>query len=77
MKNIETAPKCINKKILSKGAKLFFKKKYKKIIDSINDKYLYWNKVKYLKTPKNINPEILWCAVKLSRTAVRKISTKY
>ncbi len=75
MKNIETAPKCINKKILSKGAKLFFKKKYKKIIDSINDKYLYWNKVKYLKTPKNINPEILWCAVKLSRTVnANKIS---
>jgi len=75
MKNIETAPKCINNKILSKGAKLFFKKKYKKIIDNINDKYLYWNKVKYLKTPKNINPEILWCAVKLSRTVnANKIS---
>ncbi|MBW8333019.1 MAG: hypothetical protein K0M40_13425 [Prolixibacteraceae bacterium] len=29
--------------------------------------YLYWDKIKYQKTPMNIRPEILWTLTKLSR----------
>jgi len=68
MKKIEKAPIWKNNSILNEGLKLFVNNKYKEIIDKINDKYLYWDKVKYIKTPNNINPKILWSAVKFSRT---------
>ncbi|RLD64198.1 MAG: cell filamentation protein Fic [Bacteroidetes bacterium] len=68
MKKIEQAPNWKNEKLLNKGLKLFINNDYKKIIDEINDKYLYWDKIKYIKTPQKINPEELWSAVKFSRT---------
>jgi Fic family protein len=68
MKKIEKAPNWKNNSILNEGLKLFVHNRHKEIIDKINDKYLYWDKVKYIKTPNNINPKLLWSAVKFSRT---------
>ncbi len=72
MIRIEPAPKWKEEGLLKKGFDLFNDKKYKKIIDKINDEYLYWDKVKYVKTPKNIDPKRLWSAVKISRTVDAK-----
>ncbi len=67
MKKLEIAPNWKDSKWLNKGIKLLSDNNYKKIIEKINSKYLYWNKVKYKKTPDNIKPQILWSAVKFSR----------
>ena len=67
MKTIEKAPDWKKEKYLTKGLKLFIDDEYKAIIDKINYKYLYWDKVKYQKTPKETEPEILWTVVKFSR----------
>ena len=68
MKKIEKPPTWKEPNLLNEGLKLFVNNEYKKIIDDINDKYLYWDKVKYIKTPDNIDPKLLWSAVKFSRT---------
>jgi len=68
MKKVEKAPNRKDDSILNEGLKLFINNEYKKIIDKINDKYLYWDKAKYTKTPNNIDPKLLWSAVKFSRT---------
>jgi Fic family protein len=67
MKKVEKAPNWKDESILNKGLKLFINNEYKKNIDKINDEYLYWDKVKYIKTPTNIDPKLLWSAVKFSR----------
>ena len=49
-----------------------------KIIDKINEKYEYWNKVKYKQIPDGYTHERLWTYVKASRTlGSRKIWDKY
>ncbi len=68
MKRVEKAPTRRNNSAFNEGLKLLIDNEYKEIIDQINDKYLYWDKVKYVKTPHKIDPKLLWGAVKLSRT---------
>ncbi len=68
MKNVETAPNWREESILNKIPALLTNNDYKEIIDKINDKYLYWDKVKYTKTPENIDPKLLWSAIKFTRT---------
>jgi len=68
MRKIEQAPNWHKKEYLEKGLNLFMDKEFQTLINRINDKYLYWDKVKYQKTPKKTKPEILWSAIKLSRT---------
>ncbi len=68
MRKIEKAPDWREKSLLNKGLKLLTDTDYKLIIDKINDKYLYLDKVKYIKTPENTDPAILWSAVKFSRS---------
>ncbi|NOZ46665.1 MAG: Fic family protein [Chlorobi bacterium] len=68
MKKIEKTPNWKDDSILNEGLRLFINNDYKEIIDKINDKYLYWDKVKYIKTPENIDPKLLWSAIKFSRT---------
>jgi hypothetical protein len=49
-----------------------------KIIDKINEKYEYWNKVKYKQLPEGYSHEKLWTYVKASRTlGSRKVWNKY
>ena len=68
MRKIEQAPDWREDEILNKGLKLFINTEFKSLIDKINDKYLYWDKVKYQKTPEKSDPKILWAAVKFSRS---------
>lgn len=47
---------------------------YAALLRKIEQKYLYWDKVKYL-APENISPLTLWQAVKLTRTLQMKTLT--
>lgn len=62
---IESAPKIDKAEIFKKGINLYTKLQSDDLLKSINNDYLYWDKVKYKKTSHS--PEDLWCAVKLSR----------
>lgn len=75
MRSIEKAPSWTNSDSFNKGVRYITNKDSQSIINEINDKYLYWNKVKYYKTPLNLSPNILWAAVKISRAIhAKKIS---
>ncbi|MDE3212251.1 MAG: Fic family protein [Bacteroidota bacterium] len=37
------------------------------LIITINERYYYWDKVKHLKTPKNVTPQELWLIAKIRR----------
>lgn len=64
---IEKAPK-INLKNISLDSLNFVKKasSFSKVYNKIQEEYLYWDKVKYLKD-KNLTNEILWGTVKILR----------
>jgi Fic family protein len=68
MRKIEQAPKWQKKRNLEEGLKHFIDKESQALINEINDKYLYWDKVKYKTTTKIEDPEVLWTAVKFSRS---------
>jgi Fic family protein len=66
MKKLESAPASA-KIFTSNVLKLLSDKNIQLEINKINNKYLYWDKVKYIKVEGIDNPEILWLSVKLSR----------
>lgn len=66
MKRIEKAPS-LDAKFLQEGLELFPNKDFQSAINSINEKYLYWNKVKYQKVVGINDPRVLWAALKLVR----------
>lgn len=68
MKPIQLPPSINSKECFKAGFEILQNKDYASIIDVINDKYLYWDKVKYQETPTNVRKEDLWAAVKLSRS---------
>jgi Fic family protein len=68
MNPIQLPPSVNSKACFKAGFEILQNKDYTSIIDIINDKYLYWDKVKYQETPTNIRKEDLWAAVKLSRS---------
>lgn len=72
MQKIEQAPKLKSGKLTSGALKLSQDQEFKTLVDKINNKYLYWDKVKYQKTAEQTDPETLWGAVKFSR----KINSK-
>ncbi len=67
MREIEKAPDWQDENLLSDGHKLLMNSEYIELIEKINSGYFYWDKVKYIKTPDDIDPKILWSAVKFSR----------
>ncbi len=67
MKKIEPAPNWQNKKTLNIVNKQWHLESFQKQIKSINEKYLYWDKVKYHTNEVISDPKVLWSAVKLSR----------
>jgi len=68
MKQIERAPKWISDQLYKDVNKLRQNEKFQQLINDINERYLYWDKVKYHKNRIITDPKILWAAVKLSRT---------
>lgn len=64
---IETPPKT-NRKALVDALLGKHTPEIDKVIDSINEEYLYWDKAKHKKPlPDNFTPEMLWTYVKASR----------
>lgn len=67
MKAIEAPPPFL-KKDLSKVLELQKNEIVSSLIYKINEDYLYWDKIKYKNKGILEDPELLWAAVKLSRT---------
>jgi len=67
MGKTETAPSWHKDELFNQAIALRDKIDVEAIIRSINEQYLYWDKIKYKKTEQNIAPEILWTLTKLSR----------
>ncbi|HEY4649776.1 MAG TPA: Fic family protein [Pontibacter sp.] len=67
MRKIEEAPNW-QETLFDKGVKLFLNPDFKELIHSINEKYYYWDKVKYQKLPEGATHEELWTGLKFSRS---------
>lgn len=72
MDKIENAPIWYNTDVFTKAMESRDNEELKALVNKINDGYLYWDKIKYKKTPDGISPEVLWAAVKLSRVTNSK-----
>lgn len=68
MKQIERAPKWFNEQLYKEINKLRLNEDFLLLLNEINEKYLYWDKVKYHTNTQVSDPKTLWAAVKLSRT---------
>lgn len=68
MRQTETAPRWTEEEFLQEGLKLLSDKEFQSAIYNLNEKYLYWDKVKYHKSPGIKDPKILWSGLKLSRS---------
>ena len=44
----------------------------REFVNRMNDRYLYWDVLKYRPRPKNISQELAWSVVKLSRMSQKK-----
>lgn len=75
MKKIEKAPDWNRKDLIKQSLHLLIDKESKLLIDKINDKYLYWTKIKNHIATKKTDPKILWTAIKLSRMLNVKLLT--
>lgn len=64
---IEIAPHFSNVEMTEQFLTLSENKELWSFVRSINEEYLYWNKVKYKKSPDGCTPEKLWMRVKLDR----------
>lgn len=67
---IEPTPRLSNDEI-PEALRLLNNPVYAPLFRKIEQKYLYWDKVKYL-APKDVAPSIFWQAVKLSRNLQKK-----
>jgi len=53
-------------------SKYLLNKEFYNLVQKINDKYLYWDEIKYQDIPKDIDLEIFWFAIKF----IRKLKSK-
>ena len=67
MKQIELATKWYNDQFYNEAVKIRLNNDFQQLINDINEKYLYWDKVKYHINELVTDPQILWSAIKLSR----------
>lgn len=70
---IENTPKH-NQKLFREAVKLIYDPETAQLMKKINSSYLYWDKVKYM-APADVDPAVLWQAVKLQRIANAKAVT--
>ena len=68
MKQIEHAPNWISEKLYKEVNRLLSNEDFQALVNELNEKYLYWNKVKYHTSVYVTDPKVLWAALKLSRT---------
>lgn len=69
---IEKAPHFSNSEMIEQFITLGENKELWAFVQAINEEYLYWNKVKYKKSPDGCSPEKLWMRVKLDRVLQAK-----
>jgi Fic family protein len=70
MRKIEPPPSFRDVSIRGNGERLFqlaLKSDFNEIINTVNEKYYYWDKVKHLRVPADIKPEEVWLTAKLRR----------
>jgi len=72
MRKIEKAPNWFNEQLFNEALKIRVEFDLDELIRSINNDYLYWDKIKYKKTSNNTEPQILWTIIKLSRVLTAK-----
>jgi Fic family protein len=72
MKKLEEAPAWYNKAYFDEAIKIRFNEEVESLVDSINENYYYWDKVKYYKSEVVSSPALLWSAVKVSRVVNAK-----
>ena len=68
MKKIEHAPQWADEHIHSEVYKLILNGEFQQLLNEINERYLYWDKVKYQKSDLVSNPQALLSALKLGRS---------
>ena len=68
MKQIEHAPNWISEKLYNEVNRLRLNDDFQVLVNELNEKYLYWDKVKYHTSAYVTDPKVLWAALKLSRT---------
>lgn len=68
MRKIEVAPVWSEKEIFHKGVELFSNPEFQAALYDINEKYLYWDKVKYQKDSGTDDARVLWSAIKFARS---------
>lgn len=64
---MEHAPQWANEEIYGEVYKLLLNEEFQQFLNEINERYLYWDKVKYQKSDLVSNPHVLWIALKLRR----------
>jgi len=69
MKIPESPPKIPFKEMRSKITEYFEREDVQKIINSANEKYLYWSEFKHRSVPKNTKHEIIWEIMRWSRNS--------
>lgn len=67
MKSIEKAPGLNLTEINNIINNLLQDNAFSSLINEVNEKYYYWDKIKYLPTPENITPEDVWTIAKIRR----------
>lgn len=54
-------------KVIKKLPELLLREDVANIINQVSEEYYYWDKVKYLKLPQNVNAEDIWVITKIRR----------
>ncbi len=72
MRKIEKAPDWFKDEFYDKATNLRKSQNFDKLINHINEQYMYWDKVKYQKSDPPIEPEIIWTLTKISRVVNAK-----
>jgi Fic family protein len=67
MKKIEKAPDWFKDELYNEAVKIRFNEDVISLENELNEKYYYWDKIKYYKNDVIPNPELLWTTVKMGR----------
>lgn len=72
MKKLESAPDWFKEDLFNQVMKIRFEEKVELLVNNLNDKYYYWDKIKYYKNDTIDDADLLWATVKLSRVVNAK-----
>lgn len=67
--SIEKAPSLNLQRINEIIIRLINDQSFANLVNTVNEKYYYWDKIKYLPMPENMTPEDIWTIAKIRRTS--------